>query len=177
MSEKSFVTAIKDLGSDSGSENLHHLFQEADIDGDGFLDLEEFGRIVSRPSKLEQWLVTLPLPRLLSFCFQAADQSLATAPDPLRVVCRLDVPVLSAVVEGFCDGAKQLLVERTRNLSTCFAALDRKAQEAQGGSSAKFQACPEMSAGTAESFHKGVTDRIGRLEFLFLCAFRRFAER
>ena len=167
MSKQGFITALKDLGSGSDSEDPNHLFKEADIDGDGFLDVEEFGRIISRPSKLEQWLSTLPLARLLSFCLEAADQSLATAPDPLRVVSRLDLPVLSAVVDGFCDGAKRLLSERAQKLSTCYAALDRKAQERQDGSSAKFQACPEMSAGTAESFHKGVTDRIGELARIF----------
>ena len=167
MTEKNFISALQVCGLDSDSEDPKHLFKEADIDGDGFLDVEEFGRIISRPSKLEQWLSTLPLARLLSFCLEAADQSLATAPDPLRVVSRLDLPVLSAVVDGFCDGAKRLLSERAQKLSTCYAALDRKAQERQDGSSAKFQACPEMSAGTAESFHKGVTDRIGERARIF----------
>ena len=167
MSETEFVAAWKFLGLETGTTDFTLLFKKADINGDGFLDLEEFGRIISRPSKLEQWLSTLPLARLLSFCLEAADQSLATAPDPLRVVSRLDLPVLSAVVDGFCDGAKRLLSERAQKLSTCYAALDRKAQERQDGSSAKFQACPEMSAGTAESFHKGVTDRIGERARIF----------
>ena len=168
MTEKNFISALQVCGLDSDSEDPKHLFKEADIDGDGFLDVEEFGRIISRPSKLEQWLSTLPLARLLSFCLEAADQSLATAPDPLRVVSRLDLPVLSAVVDGFCDGAKRLLSEHKENLSVCYAALDRKAGEGQGssGPSAKFETFT-MSAGTAESFHKGVTDRIGELARIF----------
>jgi len=161
MPLKGFVTALNELGISSNSADPSHLFKEADIDEDGFLDVEEFGRVISRPSKLEQWLSTLPLARLLSFCLEAADQSLAASPDPLRVVSCLDPPVLSAVMDGFCDGAKRLLGERARNLSTCYAALDRKTREAGSGSNAKFQNATTMSAGTAESFHKGVTDRIG----------------
>ena len=162
MSQSNFLSALRACGPDLDSKDPTGLFHEADIDEDGTLDVAEFGRIISRPSKFEQWLTTLPLARLLSFCLEAADRSLATAPDPLRVVSRLDPPVLSAIVDGFCDGAKRLLSEHVKNLSTCYAALDRKAREGQdgSGSSAKFQTFT-MSAGTAESFHKGVTDRIG----------------
>ena len=112
MSEAKFTEALKYLGLESQVTDPRLRFKEADINGDENLDLEDFKRIISVPSKLEQWLSTLPLARLLSFCLEAADQSLATAPDPLRVVSRLDLPVLSAVVDGFCDGAKRLLSER-----------------------------------------------------------------
>ena len=157
LSEEDFALALQDLGLDS-----KHLFKEADIDGNGFLDFETFGRIISRPSKLEQWLNTLPLAKLLAFCLQSGNECLATAPDPVRVVCSLDKSVLSTIVDGFCEGAKRLLMENAQSMSKCYAALDRKAQEAQDGSrsSAKFQTFT-MSAGTAEHFHKGMTDRIG----------------
>ena len=137
------------------------LFKETDIDEDGTLDLNEFSRILDRPSKLEQWSNSLPLAKLLSFCLLAADESISAAPDPPRIMCGLDLQALDTIVDGFCGGLKRLLHERVKQLKVCYSALDRKAAE-DSGANAKFQTIA-MSAGKVGDFHKGLTDRVGEL--------------
>ena len=162
ISEQSFISAMLELGSASELEDSLRLFKEADIDDDGYLDLEEFCRVISTPSKLEQWCNTLALGKLMSCCLHSADDSIAAAPDPLRIVSRLDQQTFSTIVDAFCEGAKCLLSQHAKRLSLCYSALDRKAAEnADGsGSNAKFQTVA-MNAGKADDFHRGMTDRVG----------------
>ena len=89
----------------------------------------------------------------------------------VRSVSNLEPKALDLVAEEFCDGVKHLLKEQLSLLKHRYAALDRKANEAYDGSSNKFQTF-SMSAGGADNFHNGLTDRVGARMVnpqLFLC--------
>jgi hypothetical protein len=149
-------------------DKLQQLFKEADIDQDGGLDLEEFRRVIARPTELEQWCSTLPLAKLLGCCLEdtladaAAASPLAALADPVRRLCSLSPQDLDRVSEEFWGGARRLLAEQASQLKRCYAELDSKAAEVGDGSSGKFQTF-SMSAGTVEDFHKGLTDRVGAI--------------
>jgi Ca2+-binding EF-hand superfamily protein len=55
-----FPLALQELDIRVPPDKLQQLFKEADIDQDGGLDLEEFRRVIARPTELEQWCSTLP---------------------------------------------------------------------------------------------------------------------
>ena len=170
LDESNFKLALQDLGISMDPSYMKH-FQESEVDGGGGLDLIEFERIVNLPSKLEQWSSSLPLAKLLACCLQAADLSAEMKIDPVRSVSNLEPKALDLVAEEFCDGVKHLLKEQSSLLKHRYAALDRKANEAYDGSSNKFQTF-SMSAGGADNFHNGLTDRVGARMVnpqLFLC--------
>jgi hypothetical protein len=164
----SFPLALQELQVDMQMQpdKLQQLFKEADIDQDGGLDLEEFRRVIARPTELEKWCSTLPLAKLLGCCLEGtlSDAAAASPPaalaDPVRRVCSLSPQDLDSVSEAFWGGARRLLAEQASQLKRCYAELDRKAAEVGDGSSGKFQTF-SMSAGTMEDFHKGLTDRVG----------------
>ena len=160
-----FLPALQEMGVESAPERAADLFKEADIDEDGGLDLDEFIRVIRRTTELEQWCSTLPLSKLLSFCLETPFKranTCAEISDPIRTLLALSSNDFAAVAEEFCVGLKRLLVERARELESCYEVLDRKAAEGSNGSSAKFQSFT-MSAGSAMDFHRGLTDRVGKL--------------
>ena len=151
-------------------EDIEALFKEeyfGDDEAPG-LDSEAFRRFLDRPSKLEQWLRGLPVPKLLAMCLESAFEIIPGAADPLRIVCGLDQQAIeqaiNVAVHGFCEGLKRLLCERVKELKECYSALDKRAADNSGSSGAnpKFQTIA-MSAGKVEDFHKGLTDRVGEL--------------
>ena len=160
MSQAQFMAALHDLGMFSELHDPADNCKEADMDEDGGMDLEEFSRVISNPSKLEMWSNTLPLAKLMAFCLESADERISIAPDPVRNVCDLDLKVVDVIVDGFAEGVKQLLRNQLKQMSMCYSALERKAAEEADGSGSKFQTF-SMSAGNAEDFHRGLTDRVG----------------
>ena len=164
----SFPLALQELDIQMPPDELQQLFKEADIDQDGGLDLEEFRRVIARPTELEQWCSTLPLAKLLSCCLEgtlagaAAASPHAALADPVRRVCSMSPQDLDRVSEEFWVGSRRLLAEQASQLKRCYAELDSKAAEVGDGSSGKFQTF-SMSAGTVEDFHKGLTDRVGAI--------------
>ena len=164
ISDTGFCLALKDLGISRSTEEENVLFKEADLDEDGLLDLQEFKGAISKPTKLEQWSDTLPFARLLACCLQSAEEGFAISRDPLRLVCKLDPPVLDSVALMFCEGVKRLLAGQMQELKICYEEMDRKALESADGSNSKFQAFT-MSAGTVDDFYKGLTDRVGKQMF------------
>jgi hypothetical protein len=161
-----FLLALQELDIQVPPDRLQQLFKEADIDQDGDLDLEEFCRVIARPTELEQWCSTLPLAKLLGCCLEGTlADAVAASPhvvlaDPVRRVCSLSPQDLDRVSEEFWGGARRLLAEQASQLKGCYSELDSKAAEVGDGSSGKFQTF-SMSAGTVEDFHKGLTDRVG----------------
>ncbi len=151
-----FKAALRDLPL--FSENDHdRMFKEADINKDSKLDFEEFSRAVSLPSKLEQYLSTLPLAKLLAFCLKSADESIVESSDPVRAVSKLSPDALEMGAAIFHAGLKRLLDDLKSKLRECYDELERKAVQ---GTNAKFQTF-SMSCGTLEDFANGMSDRVG----------------
>ena len=164
VSAANFAVALQDISQEYKGGDISKLFEEADIDLDGSVDLEEFSRIIVKPTELEKWSKNLPLAKLLAYCLESVD---ATHPsmDPLRIVSSIGPEALETIANGFSDGLKKLLSEEIKQLKDCFVALERKAVEDSDGSSEKFVTF-SMSAGKVEDFHKGLTNRVGEREFL-----------
>ena len=89
------------------------------------------------------------------------DESSAAKADPVRRVSALSYHGIHTVAGDFSAGLKRLLAEQVRQLQHCYDQMDSKAAEKPDGSGAKFQ---NFSAGAVEDFHKGLTDRVGKLE-------------
>jgi hypothetical protein len=161
-----FPFALKELNIEAIPGTVAELFKEADLDEDGGLDLDEFYRVINRPSELEQWCLTLPLPKLLAFCLETVITPAGEFADPIRSVCNLSPQDLDLATSEFEAGLRQLLKDQTQQLDHCYEQLAIKVAEKPDGSSAKFQT-PAMSGGTAEEFHKGLADRVG--EYAIFC--------
>ena len=156
ISEEQFKAALLDLRLFSKND-YDRMFKEADINKDARLDFEEFSRAVSGPSKLEQYLSTLPLAKLLAFCLSSADDSIAESNDPVREISRLSPDALERGADIFHEGLKRLLDDMRTKLMVCFNELAKK--DAQG-TNVKFQTFT-MNCGNLEDFANGLSNRVG----------------
>ena len=156
ISEEQFKAALLDLRLFSKND-YDRMFKEADINKDARLDFEEFSRAVSGPSKLEQYLSTLPLAKLLAFCLSTADDSIAKSNDPVQKISRLSPETLERGADIFHEGLKRLLDDIRTKLMVCFNELAKK--DAQG-TNVKFQTFT-MNCGNLEDFANGLSNRVG----------------
>ena len=157
--EDSYIPALQALGINYGKEQL---FAEVDLDNDVGLELDEFNRVIRQPSVLESWCSTLPLAKLLASCIMSVRSSNAESSDPVRdQVSTLSSEVLHNVADEFRRGIGRFLKEKVIELQRCYEELDKKAAESSDGSNSKFTF--DFSAGSADDFHAGLTDRVGDL--------------
>ena len=76
MTVDSMRAALHELGIQLTQDEAAVVFGTVDTDENGGLDLQEFMKAVEYPSKLQQWLNTLPLSQLLAHCLSfKADNS------------------------------------------------------------------------------------------------------
>ena len=158
---ENFSAAIDELKLILETEGRELLFNEADLDEDGGLDLKEFTRVVNEPSNLEQWTKTLPLAKLLAYCLPFEIRAVNSAADSLRVVSRLRKVDINKAAQLFGEGVARILEDRVKQLKACYDEMDRKAVEESNETNKKFQTFA-MSAGKVEDFHKGLTERVGK---------------
>jgi hypothetical protein len=169
ISDEQFKAALKDLRLFTIND-YERMFKEADINKDSVLDFEEFSRAVRLPSKLEQYLSTLPLAKLLAFCLTSAHESIAESNDPVRAISRLSPDTLAMGAAIFHEGLKRLLDDTRSKLRVCYDELERKAAQ---GTNSKFQTFT-MNCGTLENFSDGLSNRVGEQFLCKLCGSRYF---
>ena len=156
ISSEQFKAALQDLRLFSKNDD-YRMFREADINKDSKLDFQEFSRAVSGPSKLEQYLSTLPLAKLLAFCLTSADESIAESNDPVRGLSRLNPDTLERGADIFHEGLKRLLEETRTKLMVCYGEQERKAAQ---GTNGKFQTFT-LNCGDLDDFANGLSNRVG----------------
>jgi hypothetical protein len=138
------------------------VFETADTDEDGGLNLQEFTTAVNHPSKVRQWIETLPLSQLLAHCLAFKGVG-SESSDQLREVSRLSADEISASTHAYFEGAQTVLADAVHELKRCHDAMDAAASAA-ASSNSKFQT-PKMSAGSAEDFYQGLVGRVGECCF------------
>ncbi len=146
--------ALRDLGIRLTLDEITRLVETSDIDEKGGLNLQEFMKAINYQCKVEQWVASLPLPKLLAHCLDFRDSE-----DPLREVSRLSTDELNASTEAYCKNLSKILSNALCALKQCYAAMDTiAAGDDKTGS--KFQTF-RMSAGNVGDFHKGLIGRVG----------------
>ena len=127
-----------------------------DMDKNGGLDFEEFRRALMKPpTKLEQWVDTLPLAGMLASCF-----ILPEGGDQLHEVSLLSAENLNAIAEAYAHGLKKVLMDAQINLKETLDSMETKAKESAGGESSKYKTF-KMSTGSVPHYIEGLTGRIG----------------
>jgi hypothetical protein len=159
ITDDAMNSALRELGVQLTPDEAAAVFEEADTDENGGLDLQEFIKAINHPSKVQQWVETLPLSSLLAHClsFKGGDSS-----DPLREVSRLSAHELRASAQAYCENLQTVLADAVRELKKCHDAMD--ALTASSVSNSKFQT-PKMSAGSVEEFYQGLFGRVGECFF------------
>ncbi len=148
MTANAMNAALRELGVKLTPDEAAAVFQSADTDENVGLDLQEFIKAINHPSKVQQWVETLPISSLLAHClsFKGGDSS-----DPLREVSRLSE--IRASIQAYCESAEKILADAVRELKRCQDAMD--VLTASSGGNSKFQT-PKMSVGSVEEFYQGL---------------------
>ena len=159
MTAAAMTAALRELGVQLTEDEAAAVFESADADENGGLDLQEFVKAINRPSKVQQWVETLPLSSLLAHClsFKGGDSS-----DPLREVSRLSAQEIRASIQAYCESAEKIVVDGVSKLKKCQDAMDARTASIAGNT--KFQT-PKMSAGSVEEFYQGLAGRVGECFF------------
>ena len=157
MSADAMSAALCELGVQLSRDEAAAVFESVDADENGGLDLQEFLMAINHPSKVQQWIETLPLSQLLAHClsFKAAS---GDSSDPLREVSRLSADELRASTQAYCEHAQAVLADALHELKRCYDSMDALA--ASSAANAKFQT-PKMSGGSVEEFYQGLVGRVG----------------
>jgi hypothetical protein len=158
MTVNAMTAALRELGVQLTQDEAAVVFESVDTDENGGLDLQEFTKAINHPSRVQQWIETLPLSPLLAHCLSFKG---GVSSDPLREVSRLSADELRASTQAYCDSAQKLLADALQELKRCYDAMDALASSA---GNSKFQT-PKMSAGSVEEFYQGLVGRVGECCF------------
>jgi hypothetical protein len=163
MTADAMTAALRDLGVQLTQEDAAVAFELADTDENGGLDLHEFMKAINQPSKVQQWIETLPLSQLLAHCLSFKG---GASNDPLREVSRLSADELQASTQAYCESAQVVLADAVCELKKCYDAMDALAASSADNGNPKFQTSySQMSAGSVEEFYQGLIGRVGKCCF------------
>ncbi len=150
----SMQITLSELGIQLNLEEMASVFEIADTDENGGLDLQEYMKAINYPCKVEQWANSLPLSKLLAHCL-----SFNEGDEPLKEVSRLSSDEMSAAMTAYCESLQPILAHAVRDLRRCYAEM-AAVEEKESLSSSKFQTF-KMSSGSVEDFHSGLHGRVG----------------
>lgn len=152
--------ALGELGIKISQEEAAAIVESVGVCKGGGLDWESFREIVLKPpSKLDQWVDTLPLSGLLVSCLQV----LVPDGDQLRELSKINAEQLDVAADAASQGLKQLLSDAQVHLKQMFDAMDAKALQQGSGSSSKFKTF-KMSTGNVKQYFEGLVGRIGAIQ-------------
>ena len=156
ISRFEFFTAIMEVRFDfSNHDDADVLFENMDMDNDGFLNLDEFRRAVQASSEMEQFLShSISVVDIISAALPRVDSKA-----PMDVFRMLTPVQITAVSNAVAEGLALRLSEKIVEINEGFAAAEAK-KNVIGGSAAKF-AIFELSAGSIHDYHKGLSSRVG----------------
>jgi hypothetical protein len=75
LSKESLAQALRDLGVCLSADEVHEVFYTHDLNSNCWISWTEFLKVVSIPSRIEQWAATLPLAALLANCMPSVDDA------------------------------------------------------------------------------------------------------
>mmetsp|Transcript_40002 Transcript_40002/g.107044 ORF Transcript_40002/g.107044 Transcript_40002/m.107044 type:complete len:189 (+) Transcript_40002:270-836(+) len=145
--------SLKDMGLVRSREKLSEDVNWGNMDGSGRINLDDFHRLVQKPSALEELVSGLPLAGLLCSCLSFK----MTGRDVLEEVSDLTDADISPVITVFSDGVKQLLRELVHDIKDAIHKMNSR-QSACSKFNGKL-----MNVGKLEEFFKGLGDRVGNM--------------
>ncbi len=167
--ESNLSSALRDLGTYTDADGIKELSDTYDLNSDGLFDLAEFAQVLTRPSKVEQWAISLPLAQLLADCMLSRENNQVSPDvDPLRALSSLSSNDIEVSTQYFHEGLSRLLSEEVDKLKQAYAEMDQKfATASESHASSKF-ALVGMSCGDITNFRGGLNERVGdpSLDFL-----------
>jgi hypothetical protein len=159
ISHSLFFKSIQEVRFDFKNEgDADALFENMDMDNDGFLNLDEFRRAVQSSSEMEQFIShSISIVEMISAALPRDDSK-----EPIDVFRMLTPLQITAISNAVSEGLAIMLSEKVAKLGEGFAAAEAKKS---GNSAAKF-AIFELSAGSVQDYHKGLSSRVGDLFFV-----------
>ena len=150
------LAALREFNPSLEADDLHELERMISVKPSAEVTYEHFKQLVNQPSKVDQWVHSLPTSSLL------ADAVAALTPksQDLRAVGELTVDEISSVCEGLIKGLEKMLAEHVKLLQESYKAMDAKAKKAETAAASKFQVS-KMSCGTVDDYHGGIEGRTG----------------
>jgi hypothetical protein len=154
-----FRSALHECGVRLSPEDQALVFKRADLDEGGGQRLQEFRTAVRTPTRLEQWVSTLPLTRLLAHCLGLR---VGDSEDPLRVLSKLSRGDLKEAVAVCCEGLERILADAQMQLRKSLDAMN----EAKADSSARRAVDLRATTGTIDAYFKALGQNPGEVRRL-----------
>ena len=152
MPKARLCEALNELNFNIQEKDADLLFEEFDTDKSDGLDLDEFIRLTKKPSRLEEWIRSLPVSEVVSDAFPQRPGH-----DPLQSACDLTSDEFEAMLQAAKAGLARLFQGALAELRQAFRVTEARKKE-DGGS--KFNVIA-LSCGKITDFHAGIEDRIG----------------
>ena len=154
-------------------EEAEELFEEFDSDKSETLDIDELKRLVEKPTRLHEWVKTLPLVDIVVDAMRAIllKQGEDSFTDPLRMVSELSSEERQAVCATLHHCLEGILADACAGLRNAFESKSSNEGKTKSQLVGKFQVCGEdkvMAGGSIFDFQAGIEARIGeRLTMVF----------
>jgi Ca2+-binding EF-hand superfamily protein len=155
LSTELFTSALEELGLHLKEDEIKALFHTVDVNNDGVMDFEEFKRAVQYPSAIEQLISTLHINKIFADAFMVPD---IMGDEPLRQFGQISSEQIKEICKAAIPFLETALTEAKEKIRVSYEAMDKSEASKRGK---KFEVPPEMSAGTVEDFHRGLSGRVG----------------
>ena len=154
VTQDEFFNACQEIRYDLTSrDEIDEIFNNMDMNSDGYLDWNEFRRAVGTPSSSEQFFSqTMPLSRLI---LSAIPKDPGRS--PLEVFMDLPRDELSNIAQALTATLENMLAGKASELKQSYVAARQMRTSVPN---TKF-AVVELKAGTIADYHKGLSSRVG----------------
>jgi hypothetical protein len=153
--KKNFPIALKDLKIKLTDRDMEELFKKVDIDRSESLSFDKFYSILSQPSDLERWALSIPFHYLVADAVSCIEKGSAQVMETASNLTESDIQV---ICNGILDGMKRMIADNVSNLKKAFDYM--RDSQAGHGAGSKFSVST-MSSGDTGDFHNGLEGRIG----------------
>ena len=154
--KKNFSKALNDLKIQLVEQEMEELFKRVDVDCSESLTFDEIENIVSQPSELERWALSIPFHYLLADAISCIG---GEGTDIMKKASNLSQSDIQEICIGVLAGMKKMMAAKVFELKQAFDAMDASLEE-HAAASSKFTV-GTMSSGGHEDFYKGLEGRIG----------------
>lgn len=151
---------LNELGLEVSEDEAGDMFEEFDSNNSDTLDLDELMLLLRKPTRLYEWVKTLPLVELVVDAISAIPREQHSEQkksiDPLFMVSEMSCEDRRGVCFAVRHGLMSILEDSCKALKTAFDHTRRPDKYS------KFIGSIEvMSAGDINAFHSGIEARIG----------------
>lgn len=160
IGRQQFFDALLEIRSDLTTDETEadKIFDSMDMNEDGLLDFTEFRRAVGSHSLFEQFITqTIPFAEIVS---SAIPESKETG--QLNVFLSMTEKQIAIITEAVCMELRSAIAEKFSRIKMNYQAARSKQESNSSISTATKFSVDIMSAGDITSYHKGLSDRVGK---------------